>query len=1528
MKAEASVNLKEIIYDDFSAQELNRSKWIIEKGDGEVIFSRYGIENGVFYIRQTQPEDASLRFTLNRDFFAGESVEFDMKVISSADKPVGSCIIAGINDQKIFIFGLWSNKILGASKEKGLYHIQCSFTTDGAVFTVLRPDGTTWKPKGINISSFPYRFFVETRTGKTGTINVEYDNFKVGILVPSLDPKLADNIKKGLIRSTVVTVINPHPYELKNYPVTLLAENLKLPPDVNLTSISIMDKLKSEVIPCQVDDMDSSKTLTREDEITFLVNLEPFSFKRLILYYDTTKNQYEPAGAGGFVLQDDTSSYLLKAQNYFIRGDNNGKFYYGLGAVSGHFFDLKPWENEKLAYKSYGRVRLVLISTAKVAENGFLTRRIDAYPWLLKMTNSLSSENKKDDCLFKENQIDGFFFGMPRIGDIRGLRYKSRDGYNDDLVATPPKSNPEFFAFPDHSVSSIDLLCPEINLAVIRTASLDYMPGWNIAGGHGYMRGSLAFGWRPPIRILKDKPHIQELYLIPHKGGMEEYQALDKIFREGIVVVDEKLNLQALLAKEKEYIERLTSALRVFPLQEINTEMKKIHSLLTFSAQNDETLLKKYLTCKRMLEKANIGACLLKIREMLTHKESTLQDNRYANYEVAPAIAYLKKVNVYLVASFWDMRLSRYQRSLERLEKAAGMYEKAKEYLEKEIIQRIVLPETKGNTITPYVTFSLSADKMIGFDVDHPGFSMGIDEGWQSFMAIQPKEDVYIWSYPDKIMGRIKEEKKKAVVLLQIDRPNWFKQKYNPPDGYEAMVDPELLGYLPDHMKVWGNFFEKFSERYGNWDEILAWSVINEPGYYHYGGATNQLLEEAIKNYLKKQYGIIDKLNLVWGENFSSFDKIILPKRWQENRAAWYDIILAKMKCLEGALKWQADLLTKHSKCKLTGAKFVPALLSPFSAKYGSAVNPFANNKAQQGISMTDLYLDDEWKAIIRTQELYDSKESPVLSLETGVASRPEQRTYKWHYYPDEKAQSWAWMLFQHGLYGCHYWTWSSNEEFAAYDWDGSMCDFTVQGSLMNQNCRVFGNLLSNLRPIRNIGYYYPYATFIQGSNAEIEPYEKLFWTLTEMGYQVKIFSAFNMDEVVNEFPYLIIPPAPYLERSVVPRLKAYAEKGGILIVTGPATGIYDEYTKLYKENRGSVLSEIAGADIDGYVKGNSGKLLLDDKELTFNNTPAWGLLKVETATPLAFYADNQPAITENKYGMGKVVFIPAVLGAGFGQGAAVVNLEGKWKFRFGASWPQAPGVAATSTAGHIDKGLEETWYSPDYDDSSWETITVPGTWEENGYPGLDGWGWYRYIFTLPKTLAGKRIYFAGSNLDDRAKVYINGQLVKETLVWDEIFSVEVSKYLKYGEKNVIALRIEDTCYLGGIRQYVRLVSPDIITPDEIIIKKILARLGKTPETILDVNYIHRTLMKDSYGNEYLLIANNSDNNIRGEVSIPGRIQKKTEGKMFNLFTGECYPYAEKDGQLKVKFNLGPFGIGLIPLKQVSKVTGKIEKLL
>ena len=116
---------------------------------------------------------------------------------------------------------------------------------------------------------------------------------------------------------------------------------------------------------------------------------------------------------------------------------------------------------------------------------------------------------------------------------------------------------------------------------------------------------------------------------------------------------------------------------------------------------------------------------------------------------------------------------------------------------------------------------------------------------------------------------------------------------------------------------------------------------------------------------------------------------------------------------------------------------------------------------------------------------------------------------------------------------------------------------------------------------------------------------------------------------------------------------------------------------------------------------------------------------------------------------------------------------------------------------GHLQK-----WYEPTYNDSAWLPIKIGAAWEEQGQK-YDGVAWYRGAFDLPAKPQCLAVEIAFGGVDEVAWVWINGQYVGQhdlgTEGWDKPFALDVTKELKWGERNQITVRVYDSAYAGGI---------------------------------------------------------------------------------------------------------------------------------
>lgn len=138
-----------------------------------------------------------------------------------------------------------------------------------------------------------------------------------------------------------------------------------------------------------------------------------------------------------------------------------------------------------------------------------------------------------------------------------------------------------------------------------------------------------------------------------------------------------------------------------------------------------------------------------------------------------------------------------------------------------------------------------------------------------------------------------------------------------------------------------------------------------------------------------------------------------------------------------------------------------------------------------------------------------------------------------------------------------------------------------------------------------------------------------------------------------------------------------------------------------------------------------------------------------------------------------------------------------------------------------FSKGENKSAFTADFNDAAWQTVKVPHDWaiygpfdkeidkqvvqitqnnekvatEKTGRTGalpFIGVGWYRTKVTIPEFSEGKKAILSFDGAMSNAKVYVNGRYVGEWPFGYNYFYFDISSFLKKGNENTIAVRLEN----------------------------------------------------------------------------------------------------------------------------------------
>jgi signal transduction histidine kinase len=115
---------------------------------------------------------------------------------------------------------------------------------------------------------------------------------------------------------------------------------------------------------------------------------------------------------------------------------------------------------------------------------------------------------------------------------------------------------------------------------------------------------------------------------------------------------------------------------------------------------------------------------------------------------------------------------------------------------------------------------------------------------------------------------------------------------------------------------------------------------------------------------------------------------------------------------------------------------------------------------------------------------------------------------------------------------------------------------------------------------------------------------------------------------------------------------------------------------------------------------------------------------------------------------------------------------------------------------------------SPTFDDSQWQSIIIPGSWQSQEIKSSGGVGWYRIHCTIPNNFRDIEPAILFGRVGDADEAFFNGlKIGSEGLIGEQF--VEASKierlykipeeYIRYDADNIIAVRVMNTYLNGGI---------------------------------------------------------------------------------------------------------------------------------
>ncbi len=448
------------------------------------------------------------------------------------------------------------------------------------------------------------------------------------------------------------------------------------------------------------------------------------------------------------------------------------------------------------------------------------------------------------------------------------------------------------------------------------------------------------------------------------------------------------------------------------------------------------------------------------------------------------------------------------------------------------------------------------------------------------------------------------------------------------------------------------------AEHYADNPHVIAWQIDNEFG----GRCYCADCQAGFQQWLRERYGTLDAMNAAWGTEF-----------WSHIYTAWEQV----------PLPWEATRLHNPS-LALNYRRFMSDTYADYQRLQIEILRelapdqPISHNLMGFGYPNLDYFdlaadLDfvtwDNYPRFMGTPNLsnrglaHDTmrglKNKPFWVMEqqggpTGNAvvnatPRPGEIPF------------WAWQAIAHGADGIVFFRWRTARFGAEEYWHGILDHHGIPSRRyrevkeMGEALERIGDKLDGSRVAGDVAMLLSYDSRFAFQNQPHNPhldypdiFQRLYRSVWERNLGTQIVSP---EAELDGFELVIAPMLYVMDEEIAQRLRDYVRNGGTLVVTC-RTGVTDMDNGIVDAKLPGLLAEMCGVTVEEYDSLDDGRTvaLKGAGELAHAGGAglAWAdVLALEGAEVLARYdADyyaGEPAITVNRYGAGRAVYVGTV---------------------------------------------------------------------------------------------------------------------------------------------------------------------------------------------------------------------------------------------------------------------------------------------
>ncbi len=506
--------------------------------------------------------------------------------------------------------------------------------------------------------------------------------------------------------------------------------------------------------------------------------------------------------------------------------------------------------------------------------------------------------------------------------------------------------------------------------------------------------------------------------------------------------------------------------------------------------------------------------------------------------------------------------------------------------------------------------------------------------------------------------------------------PAWLTEKY--PEVLNCRMDGVKYRHgmrrhynynSPVYQKLSARIVEKFAGHYASHPSVIGWQIDNEINcevdvFYSESDIV------AFREYLKKKYGTLEKLNqelgmVFWNQEYTEWDEVYVPRTTIHDSSNPHLTLEYYRFVSESAISFcrmQSDIIRRYAK----PGDFITT---------NGMFNHLDNHRMMD--EALDVYTYDSYPNFaycleedpIHSKGLNDRKWSNHLSRVRSVCPHfgiMEQQSGAngWNTRMEAPAPKpgqvtlWAMQSIAHGADFVSFFRWRTCTIGTEIYWHGIL-DYDNRDNRKLREIAGLNQTVQRMKDLAGAGYLASFGVLEDYDNlwdADVDVWhsrlekasKKEIFAASQLNHTPMDYVALSDDteyEELKKYPVLFYPHGLILTKRRAALLKMYVEKGGCLIV-GARTGQKETHGRCVMEPMPGLLSELTGTAVEEFtfVGAVDGTVCMDWKGSKLDTGIFNDILENvdEDVKVLARYASNyyegKPALTERTVGKGRAL--------------------------------------------------------------------------------------------------------------------------------------------------------------------------------------------------------------------------------------------------------------------------------------------------